>query len=47
MKLITAPNEWLNTQVKPFDFDTMDAEAVSQEMIDAMKSQGGLGLAAN
>ena len=47
MKLITAPNKWLNTQVKPFDFDTMDAEAVSQEMIDAMKSQGGLGLAAN
>jgi len=47
VKLITAPNKWLNTQVKPFDFDTMDAEAVSQEMINAMKSQGGLGLAAN
>jgi len=47
VKLIIAPNEWLNTQVKPFDFDTMDAEAVSQEMINAMKTQGGLGLAAN
>jgi len=47
VKLITAPNKWLNIQVKPFDFDTMDAETVSQEMIDAMKTQGGLGLAAN
>jgi len=47
VKLITAPNEWLNIQVNPFDFGAMDAESVSEEMINTMKTLGGLGLAAN
>ena len=47
MKLIHAPNSWLDTQVKPFDFDKDNAEVVSDQMIGIMMKEGGLGLAAN
>ena len=47
MKLILAPNAWLDTQVKPFDFDKNNAEVISDQMIGIMMQEGGLGLAAN
>jgi len=47
MKLIHAPNSWLEHQAQPFDFDKHDAAEVSDSMIDLMMREGGLGLAAN
>jgi peptide deformylase len=47
MKLVKSPNPWLQKQVKPFDFDTLDAKAIEQEMIELMETAGGMGLSAN
>jgi len=47
MKLIKAPDEFLEKQVKEFDFSTMDAEKISSDMFDIMKKYDGVGLAAN
>ncbi len=47
MKLIKAPDEFLEKKVKDFDFNTMDAEKISNEMFDIMKKYEGVGLAAN
>ena len=38
MKLIKAPDEFLEKQVKEFDFSTMDPGEISKNMIDIMKS---------
>lgn len=47
MKLITAPNKFLEKRVKAFDYTEHDPIAVSQEMIVIMSNERGLGLAAN
>lgn len=47
MKLIKAPDEFLEKQVKEFDFNTMDAEKISAEMFEVMQKYKGVGLAAN
>lgn len=47
MKLIQAPNEWLHKKTKLFDFDLLNAEVISEQMIDTMTKEGGIGLAAN
>jgi peptide deformylase len=47
MKLVTSPNEWLDREVKPFDFETLDAKQIEQQMIDLMTAEGGIGLSAN
>ena len=47
MKLIHAPNSWLDKQVAEFDFEKHDAVEISDRMIDLMVKEGGLGLAAN
>jgi peptide deformylase len=47
MELIKAPNEWLEKQVDPFDFDSLDAKEIEKEMIDIMLKNNGIGLAAN
>jgi len=47
VKLITEPNKWLHTKTKLFDFDTLSADTISQEMIALMKQDRALGLAAN
>ena len=47
MELIKAPNEFLEKQVAPFDFDTMDADKISKEMIEMMLKYKGIGLASN
>lgn len=47
MKLIKAPNKWLHTKVNPFDFEVQDAEKITQQMVDLMLEEGGLGLSAN
>jgi peptide deformylase len=47
MKLIKSPNEWLQKVVAPFDFENLDAEAISKEMIEVMLREGGIGLSAN
>jgi len=47
MILVKSPNDWLKKQVKPFDFDELDAESISQEMIQLMLKEGGIGLSAN
>ena len=47
MELIKAPNEFLEKQVKPFDFENMDAEKISKDMIDTMLKYKGIGLASN
>ena len=47
MKLIKAPDEFLEKKVKEFDFNTMDAEKLSAEMFEIMKKYHGVGLAAN
>ena len=38
MKLIKAPDEFLEKQVKAFDFSTMDPGEISKNMIDVMPS---------
>ena len=47
MELIKAPNEFLEKQVAPFNFDTMDADKISKEMIEMMLKYKGVGLASN
>lgn len=47
MKLVKSPSSWLEKQVKPFDFDSLDAEKISKDMIDLMIASGGIGLSAN
>ena len=47
MNLIKSPNKWLDTQVKPFDFENLNSEHVVDQMIEKMIEWGGLGLAAN
>lgn len=47
MKLVKAPDPWLQKQVQAFDFDKLDAVAVADEMIELMEAEGGIGLSAN
>ena len=47
MKLIKAPDEFLEKQVKAFDFSTMDPGEISKNMIEVMHKYRGVGLAAN
>ena len=47
MKLIKAPDDFLEKKVNDFDFTKMDAEKISAEMFDIMKKYEGVGLAAN
>lgn len=47
MKIVKSPDTWLDKKVKPFDFESMDAESVATEMIQLMESAGGIGLSAN
>lgn len=47
MKLLAAPNDWLDKVVEPFDFDALDAKQISQDMVSLMQKEGGLGLSAN
>lgn len=47
MKLIKSPNTWLQKIVDPFDFNTLDAKEVSENMIALMTQEGGIGLSAN
>jgi len=47
MKLIKAPNAWLEKSVRDFDFDTLDAVEISGEMCKIMMAKDGIGLAAN
>ena len=47
MELIKAPNEFLEKQVKPFDFEKMDAGQISNDMVETMLKYKGIGLASN
>jgi peptide deformylase len=47
MQLIKSPDPFLEKQVNPFDFDVLDAEKISNEMIEIMLREGGIGLSAN
>ena len=47
MKLIEAPNSWLEKTVKPFDFAEHNALDIEREMIALMENERGVGLAAN
>lgn len=47
MKLVKSPDPWLERIVDPFDFESMDAAAIAQEMIQTMEAEGGIGLSAN
>jgi peptide deformylase len=47
MKLVTSPNKWLEIEVNPFNFETLDAKQIEQEMIELMLAEGGIGLSAN
>lgn len=47
MKLVTSPDKWLSQEVKLFDFDTLDAKQIEQQMIELMTAEGGIGLSAN
>jgi len=47
MKLIKAPDEFLEKKVNDFDFTKMDAEKISSEMFNIMKKYEGVGLAEN
>jgi len=47
MKLVKAPDAWLQKKVQPFDFSALDAKAIEQEMIKMMQVEGGIGLSAN
>ena len=47
MQLIYAPSDWLNKPVKPFDFETTDAVATAQSMVDIMEANKGIGISAN
>jgi peptide deformylase len=47
MQLIKSPHPFLAKQVELFNFDTLDAKTISEEMIELMMSEGGIGLSAN
>jgi peptide deformylase len=47
MKLIKAPDPWLETAVDPFDFAKIDSDSTAAEMIEIMTKEGGIGLSAN
>jgi peptide deformylase len=47
MKLVKSPDPWLERMVDPFDYDTMDAASIAEEMIATMLQEGGIGLSAN
>ena len=47
MKLIEAPNSWLEKTVAPFDFKVTDAIEIEKEMSAIMTQHRGIGLAAN
>lgn len=47
MKLIHSPHPFLQKQVKPFDFEHLDAKSIAEEMIDIMVQSNGIGLSAN
>jgi len=47
MHLVKSPDPWLQKVVKDFDFESLDAKAISEEMIDLMHKEGGIGLSAN
>jgi peptide deformylase len=47
MKLVTSPSEWLEKEVKSFDFKTLDAKQIEKTMIELMLEEGGIGLSAN
>lgn len=47
MKLVISPSEWLDREVKPFDFETLNSKQIEQEMIELMLAEGGIGLSAN
>ena len=47
MKLVKSPNAWLQKIVDPFDFDELNAQEISEEMIALMTQEGGIGLSAN
>lgn len=47
MHLVKSPDPWLQKVVKDFDFEALDAKAISEEMIELMIQEGGIGLSAN
>jgi peptide deformylase len=47
MQLVKSPSKWLDTAVKPFDFEQLDADQISKDMIELMVNEGGIGLSAN
>jgi len=47
MKLIYAPDKWLQTRVDSYSFDSLDPVTVSGEMCKIMMAKDGIGLAAN
>ena len=47
MQLIKSPNPFLEKKVKEFDFNSLDAKSISEEMIEIMRKEGGIGLSAN
>ena len=47
MKLIKAPNSWLEKKVAPFDFNIHNAIDIEREMSTIMLENEGVGLAAN
>lgn len=47
MKLVKSPDPWLERKVKPFDFSTLDAQSIADEMMKLMIEEGGIGLSAN
>jgi len=47
MNLIKHPNPWLDRTVRDFDFNTMDAASIEQDMCHTMIAEKGIGLAAN
>jgi peptide deformylase len=47
MRLVKSPDPWLEKKVEPFDFEKLDAKAISEEMIELMLAEGGIGLSAN
>ena len=47
MNLIKHPNPWLDRTVRDFDFNTMNAASIEQDMCHTMIAEKGIGLAAN
>lgn len=47
MKLVYHPHTSLDTKVKPFDFDELNAKEIEKQMISIMEKNGGVGLSAN